>query len=168
MTRQHLHLQSLTQTIVQRFCVLSVCLSLLIIAPLACAAEALAIDFQRDVQPILARKCTTLSWPRPCRKRTAIHNHEGAFAKTDSGIKVILPGKANDSELLKRVTSSDADVRMPPTGKPLTEKEIATLRTWIDSGAKWDEHWAFAPRNSPEVPVSKTKPGSQIRLMRLS
>jgi hypothetical protein len=110
------------------------------------------IDFQRDVQPILARKCYSCHGPGHAESGLRLHNREGAFTETDSGIKVILPGKADDSELLKRVTSNDADTRMPPTGKPLTEKEVTTLRAWINAGAKWDEHWAFVPRTTPEVP----------------
>jgi mono/diheme cytochrome c family protein len=127
-------------------------LSLLAAAPIVSAAQASTIDFQRDVQPILARKCYTCHGPGHAESGLKLHNREGAFAETDSGIKVILPGKAADSELLKRVTSTDADQRMPPTGKPLTDKEIKTLTMWINEGAKWEEHWAFSARNTPEVP----------------
>ena len=116
------------------------------------AAESPAIDFQRDVQPILARKCYSCHGPGKAESGLRLYNREGAFAETDSGIKAILPGKAADSELLKRVTSADPDTRMPPSGKPLTEKEIKTLQTWINGGAKWDEHWAFVPRTTPEAP----------------
>jgi mono/diheme cytochrome c family protein len=151
MTRHHQQLLRLTQTALQLFVALGISFNLL--APVAYAAnETSSIDFQRDVQPILARKCYSCHGPGHAESGLRLHNQEGAFAETDSGIKVILPGKANDSELLKRVTSSDADTRMPPSGKPLTEKEITTLRTWIDTGAKWDEHWAFAQRTTPEVP----------------
>ncbi len=135
-----------------RFPFLFAWLGTLAVAAQVQAAEPGAIDFQRDVQPILARKCYSCHGPGHAESGLRLHNREGAFAETDSGIKAILPGKAIDSELLKRVTSADPDTRMPPSGKPLTEKEIKTLQTWINAGAKWDEHWAFVPRTSPEAP----------------
>lgn len=152
MTRHHQHSIQFPRASCPMFALAFAWLSLLSAAPLASAADATAIDFQRDVQPILARKCYTCHGPGHAESGLKLHSREGAFAETDSGIKVILPGKAADSELLKRVTSPDGDQRMPPTGKPLTEKEISTLTIWINEGAKWQEHWAFSVRVTPEVP----------------
>src|SRR5262249_40830270 len=81
---------------------------------------------------------------------------------------VLLPGRASQSRLLLVVAGLDADLRMPPEGKPrLTAPEIGRLRAWIDQGAKWpavptvgvrtsssSSHWAFQPmprRAAPRV-----------------
>jgi Protein of unknown function (DUF1549)/Protein of unknown function (DUF1553)/Planctomycete cytochrome C len=65
-----------------------------------------------------------------------------------------VPGKAAMSEIVRRVTSQDENEVMPPKGDKLTEKEIASLKAWIDAGAKWPDslsgetqtkHWAFIP-----------------------
>lgn len=84
----------------------------------------------------------------------------------ESGVKAIVPGHSGDSELLKRVSSSDDSVRMPPEGEPLTADEIARLKRWIDAGAVWPEslagvdpatsqHWAFQPPQRPKLPEVK-------------
>ncbi len=40
---------------------------------------------------------------------------------------------------------------MPPpqAGTTLTEAQIATIRKWIEQGAKWERHWAFVPPVAP-------------------
>jgi hypothetical protein len=65
-----------------------------------------------------------------------------------------VPGKAEESELIRRVTSDDADERMPPVrlGKPLSKAEVETLRAWIAAGAPYEGHWAFTAPERPEVP----------------
>ncbi|MEM9660311.1 MAG: DUF1549 domain-containing protein, partial [Planctomycetota bacterium] len=72
---------------------------------------------------------------------------EQAISETDSGGVAIVPGDAEASVLLERVAEDDPDFRMPPGdhGEALTDAEVATLRQWIDEGAKWERHWAFAP-----------------------
>ena len=59
----------------------------------------------------------------------------------------VVPGDALESELHYRVTAEDDFERMPPpaAGDPLTEEEVDTIRRWIDAGAKWTSHWAYAP-----------------------
>src|SRR5206468_2288896 len=70
---------------------------------------------------------------------------------------VIVAGQPDDSELIRRVTSTDPDERMPPakSGKMLTPAEIATLRRWVQQGATWETHWAFVPPVRHEPPAAK-------------
>ena len=66
-----------------------------------------------------------------------------------------MPGNANASEILKRVAPETPARRMPPPysdRKPLTEKEVATLRAWIEQGAKWQGHWSFTAPVRPALP----------------
>src|SRR5690606_30200234 len=56
------------------------------------------------------------------------------------------------SELLKRIASTDENERMPPKGKPLSPEQVELVRRWIAEGAKWDEHWAFRPVERPTPP----------------
>jgi hypothetical protein len=78
-----------------------------------------------------------------------------ATAKLDSGETAIVPGKPDASELIRRVTSTDADLHMPPaqSGKVLTPAQIETLKQWVAEGAKYEGHWAFIAPVRPEVPV---------------
>src|SRR5205085_6139357 len=85
---------------------------------------------------------------------------EGAFAKRD-GPETIVAGKSHESKLFKRIISADRDEQMPPpkSGRQLTPKQIETLKTWIDQGAKWGQHWAFKPLQKPAVPTAHAKWG---------
>lgn len=104
-------------------------------------AAAAPIDFVHDVAPILKARCIEChSGDKP--------KGEVAFDSREHLIKaeVALPGKADASELIKRLTSTDPDQRMPPKGEPLTEKQIATLKAWINEGVAWEAGYSFKPR----------------------
>ena len=70
--------------------------------------------------------------------------------------RVISPGKL-DCELISRITAKDESERMPPkkANKPLSAKEIDTLRGWIAEGAKWSVHWAYVPPIKHPIPDLK-------------
>ena len=96
------------------------------------------IDFNRDIRPILSDNCFQCHGPDDKARMAKLRfdTKEGAFAKAG----VIIAGDAANSRLIKRVTSTDADLVMPPpaTGHKLTEAQIATLKRWIDEGAAWE------------------------------
>ena len=77
--------------------------------------------------------------------------------------KAAIPGKSAMSELLKRVTSTDKDTRMPPQGDALSEKEIGVLRAWIDDGLPWEQGFSFKPSTyvAPLKPRKVTLPPAQ-------
>jgi hypothetical protein len=112
------------------------------------------VSFNRDVLPILSNNCFACHGPDEQQRKTKFHfdTREGAFAKAG----VIEPGKADESLLIEMVTHSDPKQRMPPpeSGHTLTERQIAMLRRWIDEGAVWDTHWAYAAAKRPEPPAT--------------
>jgi hypothetical protein len=120
------------------------------------AAEA-KIDFNRDVRPILSNNCFHCHGPDEGSRMAKLRfdTKEGAFAKPG----VIVPGDAAKSRLIKRITSTDPDLVMPPpsTGHKLTEAQIKLLQQWIDEGALWGAHWAFIPPTRPVLPEVKNK-----------
>ena len=77
------------------------------------------------------------------------------FAPAKSGAIPIVPGKPENSEVIARIGHADPDERMPPEGDALEPEEIETLKEWIASGAEWQEHWAFVPRNPGIRPRNK-------------
>ena len=110
-------------------------------------AAAGAVDFNRDIRPILSDTCFACHGPDDKQRKAGLRfdTKEGAFAKTG----VIVPGNSASSRLIQRITAKDPDRRMPPpaSGHTLTEKQIELLRRWVDEGAKWETHWAYvAPR----------------------
>jgi mono/diheme cytochrome c family protein len=113
------------------------------------------IDFGRDIQPILARRCFACHGPDKGEAGLRLNGRDAALAALDSGAHAIVPGKPEESELLARVASTDDDQRMPPGDlKPLTPEQVALLRQWIVQGAEWRGHWSFEPvavRSPPAV-----------------
>jgi mono/diheme cytochrome c family protein len=128
-------------------------------------APAPAIDFTRDVQPILAARCTSCHGPAKQRGGFRLDRKADTLRGGDSG-PVIVPGKSDASPLIQRVTSGVKGERMPPSGSPLRPDQVALLRAWIDQGTPWPEtgtgdprkeHWAFQPVARPALPaVSNT------------
>jgi hypothetical protein len=110
------------------------------------------IDFSREIRPILSDNCFTCHGPDENQRmaKLRLDTKEGAFAKQG----VIVPGDSAASKLIKRVTSKDPAIIMPPpdSGHKLNDKQIEQLKRWIDEGAKWDEHWAYLTPKRPETP----------------
>ncbi|MCA9221017.1 MAG: DUF1549 domain-containing protein, partial [Planctomycetales bacterium] len=113
------------------------------------------VQFNRDVRPILADKCFACHGPDEAHREAGLRFdlEESAKALHD-GAAAIVPGQPDASHLITRITTDDADLRMPPTdsGKELSQKEIDTLRRWIADGAKYESHWSFLPPSRPTVP----------------
>ncbi|MGI8978051.1 MAG: PSD1 and planctomycete cytochrome C domain-containing protein [Pirellulaceae bacterium] len=116
----------------------------------------LAVDFDRDIQPLLTAKCLPCHGQSEPEAGLRMTSREGAIAALESGKQAIVPGKAAESELMRRVSSQDAAERMPPKGEPLSAMQIAALREWIDGGAVWPEHWAYRPLVAfPPLPLAE-------------
>lgn len=107
------------------------------------AGAAEPIAFARDIQPILSDKCFACHGPDPgsLQADLRLDQRETAIAS------VIVPGKPAESELVRRIRSTDASTRMPPveSGLSLTEREITLLEQWIAEGAEYALHWSFHP-----------------------
>lgn len=126
------------------------------------AQQPTAPDFTRDVEPLFAKRCQGCHGAAQQLSGLRLDQSEAALKGGYSG-PVIIPGKSADSKLIARVTSTKKGFSMPPVGAPLTEAEVATLRTWIDGGAKWpvqqtkaiapkNTHWAYQPIRRPATP----------------
>ncbi|MBL6713294.1 MAG: DUF1553 domain-containing protein [Pirellulales bacterium] len=115
-------------------------------------AAAAEVDFAREVQPLLARRCFACHGPDTQEAGLRLDEAEAATAELDSGVAAIVPGDAAGSELMARITSDDEFLQMPPEGSRLTAAEVEVLRRWINDGATWEKHWAFRPLEQPEVP----------------
>jgi Protein of unknown function (DUF1553)/Protein of unknown function (DUF1549)/Planctomycete cytochrome C len=126
---------------------------LLVFAPALRAGERPAtVTFDRDIQPILAR-CLPCHGQGKARSGLRLDNREAAVAVLDSGNRAIVPGHAEQSEILRRVAATEPGKRMPPKGKPLSPAEIESVRRWIAAGAGWPAYWAYRPLAKPELPM---------------
>jgi hypothetical protein len=116
------------------------------------------IDFAGEIRPILTEKCVSCHGGDEPEAGLRLGERDSALGKGESGLVAVVPGKPDESELVRRIQSSDADERMPPEGeKPLTAEEIDKLKRWIAEGASWSVHWAFQPlRDSVPPGVANT------------
>ncbi|HBN74631.1 MAG TPA: hypothetical protein DD473_02180, partial [Planctomycetaceae bacterium] len=66
----------------------------------------------------------------------------------------IVPGKPDESELIRRIESHDPDEQMPPPAskRMISAEEIDTLRSWIAQGAEYQQHWSFRRIEETAVP----------------
>ncbi len=139
--------------------------ALIAVALLSTAATARAepktsrpIDFNREVRPILSNQCFACHGP-DAKKRKGVSRPfrldtpEGAFADL-GGYAAIVPGKPDESELIRRITSEDSLEVMPPAvhGKTLSAHEIETLTRWVNEGAPYARHWSYVKPVRPPLP----------------
>jgi hypothetical protein len=115
------------------------------------------VDFQREVRPILSNNCFQCHGPDEKTRLAGLRldTREGAFEQRKDGL-VITPGNPKASLLIRRVTSANQALRMPPvhSKKTLTADQVGTLNRWIEQGADWKEHWAFQPPSRPKPPTN--------------
>jgi mono/diheme cytochrome c family protein len=114
-----------------------------------------SVDFNRDIRPILFGRCATCHGPDEQERAAGLRldTPEGAFEDL-GGYAAIVPGDAEDSEIMLRITTDDEDMRMPPPGNgdPLTDREIELLTKWIDQGAAYAKHWSYELPRRAELP----------------
>jgi len=103
------------------------------------------VTFNRDVRPILSDKCFFCHGPDSAKREADLRLDDRDVAIASGAIT---PRKPAESEMLRRILSTDPDEHMPPAAAklaPLTTQEIATLRNWIEQGAEYEGHWSFIP-----------------------
>ncbi len=125
---------------------------------LSLAATPGAVDFDREIRPILSDNCFSCHGPDEKQRMANLRLDikDGMFADRQ-GQQVLKPGDAAGSRLYQRITAKDKKQRMPPpySERSLTDQQIESIRKWIDQGAKWEMHWSYIPPTRPEVPAVK-------------
>ena len=119
------------------------------------------ISFNEHIQPILSEYCSHCHGPdsgtrEPKDAPLRLDRVEDAFVLRDNGQPVIVKGRPAESELIKRIHSADPDSVMPPPAshKTLKPRETALLERWIEQGAPYEAHWAFAPVKQAAPPAA--------------
>src|SRR2546426_9771059 len=93
------------------------------------------VDFRREVRPILSDNCSLCHGPDDKRRKADLRlDARGDLYKQKGGQAPVVPGRPDQSDLYRRLTTKDADDHMPPakSGKKLTEKQIELMRRWIE------------------------------------
>lgn len=112
----------------------------LVLASAVVAEPDKKVDFAHDVLPLLKAKCAKCHTNGTYKAGFSFDTRADLLKS-----KAVVTGKSAMSELVKRITSTDPEVRMPPKGGPLSAKEIAALKAWIDEGVAWEAGFSFKP-----------------------
>jgi hypothetical protein len=122
------------------------------------------ISYNFNIRPILSDKCFKCHGPdankRQANLRLDIPENAYGALKDDPGKHALVPGDPGASEVYRRITTTDSGDMMPSVKsnlKPLTSFEVKLIKKWIQQGAKYEKHWAFAPPKSPAVPEVEDK-----------
>ncbi|MCL4691440.1 MAG: DUF1553 domain-containing protein [Candidatus Hydrogenedentes bacterium] len=115
-----------------------------------------AIQFDRDIRPILSENCFVCHGPDAAERKADLRLDDGidAYEEQKSGLPTVVPGRRAHSELYLRIASDDPDEKMPPAdfNKTLSAEEIELIGAWIDAGAQWEQHWSLKPMERPAIP----------------
>lgn len=113
------------------------------------------IDFNQDIRPLLSDNCFACHGPdKNTREADLRLDIRDEALKSYDGVRPIIPGKADSSEVILRIFTEDEDDVMPPpkTGKKLTAAQKAMLKQWVNEGAVYQEHWSFQPLQKAGAP----------------
>ncbi|HEV2296447.1 MAG TPA: DUF1553 domain-containing protein [Tepidisphaeraceae bacterium] len=122
-----------------------------------------AVDFARDIRPILQNSCQSCHGPEKQKGRFRVDVKEVFLRGGDEHAPNVHVGKSAQSPLIHFVAGLDQDMEMPQKGEKLTAEQVGLLRAWIDQGATWPDelagvvaekqtHWSFRPLVRPDVP----------------
>ncbi|SVC88103.1 uncharacterized protein METZ01_LOCUS340957, partial [marine metagenome] len=137
-----------------------------------------AVDYEKQIRPILEANCIDCHGPDKPKARLRVDQRPLLLRGGDSGLPAIVPGIPEKSHLIELIKEHDPDERMPQKGDPLNANEIALLVKWIAEGAVWPgqmdaklelktDHWAFQPVKRPEVPGGAKHPIDAFLAVRL-
>jgi len=107
----------------------------------AAAAQAQDVSFAREVAPILQKQCVGCHREGKAKGKYRLDSYQRAM-------EALVAGNLEKSELFQRITSDDEDERMPADADPLPIEQVATIRRWIELGAKFDADDPAAPLSS--------------------
>lgn len=107
------------------------------------AEEPKRVSFSRDIQPLFAERCLECHGPDKQKGKLRVDSSEDVH-------RVI-----SEDEFLYRITTDDPDDRMPPEGPSLTDAEVEQVRNWIETGARFEKHWAYRPLKEDPLPSVK-------------
>jgi len=119
------------------------------------------IDYLRDIQPIFAEHCSSCHGPEDQESGLRLDDRSSLLEGGDWGEPTIVPGKSDESFLIRVVAGEEPDLKMPPEDEPLTASQIELLRAWIDQGAtmpangraEHQQHWSLRPISEVEIPA---------------
>ncbi len=119
-----------------------------------------AVDFNRDIRPILTANCFACHGQDSTARQAGLRldTREGAVALRN-GSRAIEAGRPDRSPLVARVNTPDSALVMPPvaSGRKLTAEQKRLLTLWVQQGAPYAAHWSYARLVRPATPAVKNR-----------
>lgn len=122
-----------------------------------------AVNYSTQIKPLLNKKCISCHGGVKKSGGISFLFRDEMVKEGESGNMAVVPGRPGKSEMIKRITHADPEMRMPPESAPLTTDEINLLTRWIEEGANWGEHWAYEPVEKPDLPAYPISSGSSTK-----
>jgi hypothetical protein len=133
----------------------------------ATAKDTETVSFNRDIRPIFSDTCFRCHGPDKNSRKADLRLdvREEAIVKRKSGVTPIVPGKPEESEIIRRIFASDELEQMPPkeAHKTLTAKQKELIRRWVAEGAMYEGHWAYQQISRPAVPETPALANAPVR-----
>src|SRR5262245_8874397 len=117
------------------------------------AEAAKPVDFAHEILPLIKARCAKCHTAGTYKGDVSMDTRP-ALIKS----KAVVPGDAAKSDLIARVTSTEADQRMPPIGDPLTAEQVALLTRWIDQGVTWQDGFSLGKQKTATAPLELKRP----------
>src|ERR1700681_1253672 len=116
------------------------------------------VEFNRDIRPILSNRCFACHGPDAANRKTKLRFdiEGGARIGLAQGRFAIVPGDPQKSEMVRRISSDDPAIRMPPAyagEDKLQPREIELIRRWVSQGANWQPFWSMIPPQRQAAPT---------------
>ncbi len=146
-------------------------------AGIGMAAAGEAIDFDRQVAPILVMRCLECHNEAGSSGGLVLTDLKGLKKGGESG-EVVVAGNPDESLLYEKAFAGEMPPQRKGRSQRLSEQELAVLKGWIASGARWPDGrvidrdelttsvrggrdwWSLRPIKRPEVPTpSASRPG---------
>jgi len=110
-----------------------------------------AIQFNRDVRPVLSDNCFRCHGPDSGNRKAKLR-----LDRREDAIEhgALVPGKPDESELVVRIFNENPDDLMPPpeSHRTLTAAQRQLLKDWVAQGAAYEPHWSYVPPKRPAIP----------------
>lgn len=95
------------------------------------------VSFARDIAPVLAANCTNCHGTMRPRENFSLINFTALLKGGDAGPPLV-PGKPEESLIIKKLKGTGGGQRMPVGRDPLSDEVLAKFEKWIAEGARFD------------------------------
>jgi len=139
-----------------RRCLIGLAIASMVVLAITDQAHAAGPDFNREVRPLLSKHCFKCHGPDDETRESGLRLDVGSAAlkPADSGSPALVPGRPDESELVRRILSDDPDERMPPPDAKLdlSAEQKNLLVRWVESGAEYTTLWSLVPPQPHALP----------------